>query len=198
MAAIKNKAVIWIIVILAIIIAAALIWYIISVIKSNRVAASAPKGKNTVKITKPSSASPSKTDWIPESFPLNVGMYGPYTQQLQAALGINQDGEFGTDTKAAVIAKGYNLPLSQDDYNTLALVGQLVYAYSNGVIILNDDFTFNPAKVSEGDLLGKIISVNNDSHNYLIDANFSNPPIINNGTGHIYVPMIDVWFGDLK
>lgn len=67
--------------------------------------------------------------WVKESFPLNVGMFGPKIKALQKALGFQdtnknapnyQDGYFGTkETKPAVIALGYSVPLSQSDYNTI-------------------------------------------------------------------------------
>lgn len=57
--------------------------------------------------------------WVFESAPYNVGMYGPSIKALQSALEITADGKFGSQTKAAVIAKGYAVPLSQADYNKI-------------------------------------------------------------------------------
>lgn len=58
--------------------------------------------------------------WVPESFPLNVGMFGPKIKNLQKALGISQDGRFGTvETLPALQAKGYNVPLSLTDYDKI-------------------------------------------------------------------------------
>lgn len=83
------------------------------------------------KANKPVPATSPTTKWIPESFPLNVGMYGPKTKSLQKAMGFQTtdkkaknyaDGYFGdAETKPAVIAKGYSVPLSMDDYNKIVI-----------------------------------------------------------------------------
>lgn len=60
--------------------------------------------------------------WVPEVPPYNVGMFGPKIKALQKALGfsvIDQDGKLGSDTRAAIIAKGYAVPLSDADYNKI-------------------------------------------------------------------------------
>lgn len=55
--------------------------------------------------------------WVPETFPLNVGMYGPKIKAMQKILGVSADGKLGQITKASLIAKGYSVPLSTSDYN---------------------------------------------------------------------------------
>ena len=67
--------------------------------------------------------------WVPETFPLNIGMFGPKIKALQKALGFQdidkdkpkyQDGRFGTrETLPAIQAKGYNVPLSETDYQKI-------------------------------------------------------------------------------
>jgi len=57
--------------------------------------------------------------WVAEKFDLNVGMFGLMIAKLQKALGILDDGKFGTDTKNAVIAKGYTVPLKKVDYDKI-------------------------------------------------------------------------------
>lgn len=61
--------------------------------------------------------------WVPETFPLNIGMYGLKIKALQKALGLtgsDVDGKLGTiKTLPALIAKGYNVPLSQTDYDKI-------------------------------------------------------------------------------
>lgn len=60
--------------------------------------------------------------WVAESFPLTLSMYGSKIKVLQAALGFTGkalDGYLGTDTQSAILTKGYSLPLSQSDYNTI-------------------------------------------------------------------------------
>lgn len=64
--------------------------------------------------------SPSPT-WVSETFPLNIGMYGAKIKALQTALNITADGKFGPQTKGAVIAKGYTVPLSESDYNKIVI-----------------------------------------------------------------------------
>lgn len=88
----------------------------------------------------PGSSSPT---WKAETFPLNVGMYGPKIKALQTTLGISADGKFGQQTKSAITSKGYSVPLSQSDYNTLINSGggsasqniKGVYAKFDGVKI---------------------------------------------------------------
>lgn len=75
-----------------------------------------PNEETPVPPVPPGSGTPK---WVPESFPLNVGMFGSKTKKLQTALGISADGKFGTQTKASVIAKGKSVPLSQADYNII-------------------------------------------------------------------------------
>lgn len=64
------------------------------------------------------SGSPTTT-WIPETIPYNVGMFGPKIKALQKAVGIPDDGKFGNQTKATIMAKGYVVPLSDSDYNKI-------------------------------------------------------------------------------
>lgn len=165
----------------------------------------APKSKVARPIQKPSVATPPgspSSNWVDETFPLNVGMFGPYTQQLQAALGIPQDGKFGDETKAAVLARGVTVPLSKDNYNIIALVSQKVYAYSDGILIQNDDFTLNPTPVKEGDFLGTIQNViepssTGPSAQLLGGSYLVNPSPGSITSGNLYVQMSDVFFGDL-
>lgn len=189
----------WIFGIVAAIVIIGVIYYLYSSGKNNK---TAPKGKKGTKPT-PKPVTPG-TIWKEESFPLNVGMRGPYTQQLQAALGINQDQEFGTKTADAVRARGGSVPLSESDYNLIALVGQTVGAYTDGILLINSDFSGNPAQVKEGDILGTIQNVVDPTTpalqagllggSYLIDTSTSNPPI----SGNVYVQKSDVFFTDLK
>lgn len=64
--------------------------------------------------------------WVPETPPYNLGMFGPKIKALQVALGFPAgtcdncaDGKLGTNTKAAIIAKGYAVPLIQSDYDKI-------------------------------------------------------------------------------
>jgi len=106
---IKSKnTLFWIIAIVVIIILALALWYFMS----SRV--SDPNKNNTP--VPPGSPTPK---WIPEAFPLNVGMYGSKIKALQKALGISQDGRFGQQTSGAIILKGKTVPLSETDYNAI-------------------------------------------------------------------------------
>lgn len=90
--------------------------------------------------------------WMVESFPLNVGMYGPQIKVLQSALGITSDGRFGNQTAAAIKAKGKNIPLSKTDYDSLvgssgttgSVIGKSAYAKSQITAIFIDDSATNP------------------------------------------------------
>lgn len=191
--ALSHRGWIWLFVIIVVIVAAVLLYFYFKGKNAN----DAPKTKTPKPIKKPTTPPPPGVPkWVPEKFPLNVGMYGAYIQQLQAALGITQDGKFGTtETKPAVLAKGYNVPLSEADYNKLAIIGQPVYAYSDGILILNGDFSANSGtNVKTDDFLGNIVGISGAS--YLVDPTTSNPPI--NATGNIYVQKADVYFGDLN
>lgn len=102
-----QKTIRWIIVIAAVIVIGLAIWYYRTKVKDPNVNNEpVPAGSPTPK-------------WVPESFPLNVGMYGTKIKTLQQKLGISDDGKFGTQTKSAVIAKGKQVPLSEADYNSI-------------------------------------------------------------------------------
>ena len=65
-------------------------------------------------------------EWVPETFPLNVGMFGTKIRELQKKLVLPKygaDGKFGNETKSALTAKGYSAPLSIDDYNSIIAGG---------------------------------------------------------------------------
>lgn len=82
------------------------------------------KGKPNTKclVPKPNEPVPSGTpggNWKPEVPPYNIGMYGSKIKALQKVLKIIEDGKFGNQTKSAIIAKGYTVPLSEADYNKI-------------------------------------------------------------------------------
>lgn len=73
-------------------------------------------------VIKPNEPVPSDSptsDWVPEKVPYNVGMYGDKIRELQKVLKIEADGKLGTLTKNAILNKGYNVPLSQLEYDKL-------------------------------------------------------------------------------
>lgn len=107
------------------------------------------------------------TQWIPEKFPLDLGMYGTKIRALQIALGFtgnDVDGKFGNiKTKPAVIALGYSVPLSESDYNKIIAgkdtsnpIGQTAYASHNGVAVykISDSSIYKTAAKDE--YIGKI------------------------------------------
>ena len=52
------------------------------------------------------------SQWVPETFPLNVGMFGTKIRELQKKLVLPKygaDGKFGNETKSALTAKGYSI-----------------------------------------------------------------------------------------
>lgn len=78
------------------------------------------------KVEKPNEPVPADSptkDWVVETFPLNVGMYGDNIRTLQKVLGIDQDGKLGTQTKNAILNKGYSLPLIQVNYDKIISSG---------------------------------------------------------------------------
>lgn len=97
----------WVFIALAAVIAGIAVWYFFF---------NEPPVEKPKEPTPPGSPTP---DWIPEVFPLNTGMFGPKIKALQTALAISADGKFGNQTKAAVIAAGYAVPLSQPDYDKI-------------------------------------------------------------------------------
>lgn len=122
------------------------------------------------KVGKPTGAVPTgspSSNWNEETFPLNVGMYGSKIKALQSALSITSDGKFGNQTKAAIIAKGYSVPLSEADYNKIvipastgatssgninaALVGKRVYTNAPNVPIYNTPNDIFPFRFAEDD-----------------------------------------------
>lgn len=124
--AFQRKTLIWIFVIAIGIVAAAIVIYLFRCdIWSNLgTCVEDPNDSNT-----PVPPGSPTQKWVPETFPLNIGMFGPKIKSLQKALGFQntnknapnyQDGRFGSvETRPAVIAKGYAVPLSLSDYNAI-------------------------------------------------------------------------------
>lgn len=137
---------IWIFVALAVIVAAAAVWYFFfSEPDMDTPAEPVPQGSPT-------------PAWQAESFPLNVGMFGNKIKALQTALGITADGKFGNQTKAAVTAKGYAVPLSEADYNKIVEakdpsnpIGKAAYAKFDGVkvYVVANNTVYKTAKKDE-------------------------------------------------
>ena len=148
--AFQRKTLIWLFVIAAVIILAAIIIYIFrcDIFKNLTSCVEDPNDSNTpVPIGSP------YTKWVAEAPPYNVGMFGPKIKALQTALGFPTgtcgncaDGKLGNNTRAAIVAAGYAFPLIDSDYNKIlgitngteptgpppappiAVVGQKVYA----------------------------------------------------------------------
>lgn len=115
MAFTKRKGIIIFIVVAVVIIAAVLVYVFRCKLFPALGSCVQDPNKNNTPIP-PGSPTPK---WVPEKPPYNVGMFGPKIKALQTALGISADGQFGQQTKAAVIAKGKVVPLSEVDYNIL-------------------------------------------------------------------------------
>lgn len=82
----------------------------------------ADEEKPIEKVDEPTDAPPVGVKWVAESsnpFPLKKGMYGGYTKNLQKALGLNDDGKFGSGTEAKVKAKWGKITVDRDDYNSV-------------------------------------------------------------------------------
>lgn len=122
------------------------------------------------------------TKWVAETPPYNVGMFGPKIKALQAAMGITADGRFGQQTRGTIVSKGYNVPLSEADYNTLvssggtpagSIVGKEARAKGTGLtsVFLNDS-PANPTFlkfVSKDGLVGIVKSSLDDTW-YLLNG----------------------------
>lgn len=123
--AMNKKYIKWFIVIAVIVIAAILIYVFRCKLFPSLFSCVDDPNKNNTPVPQ---GSPTTT-WVKESFPLNVGMFGPKIKALQKALGFQdtnknapnfQDGYFGSaETKPAVIAKGKSVPLTQTAYDDI-------------------------------------------------------------------------------
>lgn len=118
--------------------------------------------------------------WVKETFPLNVGMYGPKIKALQKALGFSiadQDGKLGPQTKAGIIAKGYAVPLSQTDYNTIINTGggsassniKGVYAKYDNTIVRDKNLN-EKRKAAKDDYIGQATGSNDSGTYWEIDG----------------------------
>lgn len=103
-------------------------------------------GEKVKKPTDPVPPDAPKSDWVEESFPLDLGMYGSNIRKVQVALGFPAgtcgncaDGRLGDYTKNEIVSAGYTFPLSQVDYNALVKesVGENAYASKDGVKVYN-------------------------------------------------------------
>lgn len=74
------------------------------------------------KVDAPTEAPPAGVQWVAESanpFPLKKGSWGGYTKNLQKALGLKDDGKFGSGTEAKVKAKWNKTTVDKADYDSL-------------------------------------------------------------------------------
>lgn len=139
----------WLFVIVALLIVAVMVWYFTRTPKvpdPNKTNIPVPTGSPTPK-------------WIPESFPLNIGMFGAKIKALQKVLGITEDGKFGPQTNAAIISAGYTVPLSEPNYNLIInpSIGKIAYAGKDGIVVYNSNSSiYKTAK--KGDWLGTVIA----------------------------------------
>lgn len=124
------------------------------------------------------SGSPTTT-WIPEKPPYNVGMFGSKIKALQTALGITADGKFGNQTKAAIIAKGYSVPLSQPDYNTIVNTSggsasqniKGAYAKYDTTVFNKSDLSVN-RKAKKDTWIGLVTGVDSSNVYYELDGQY--------------------------
>lgn len=173
--ALSRKSLTWIFVVVAVIIVAIALYFIF-----RNPGVDDPNESNT-----PVPPGSSSSSWIKEFFPLNVGMWGEQIKALQTALGITADGKFGNQTKAAVISKGYAVPLSLADYNKIVIasggapgtspgspIGKEARAKSDITGVFINDSASNPTflKFVGKDALAGIVSGSSGDY-YLLQGN---------------------------
>lgn len=75
------------------------------------------------KVDTPTDAPPAGVAWVAENpsnpFPLKKGMFGGYTKNLQKALGLKDDGKFGSGTEAKVKAKWGKVTVDKANYDSV-------------------------------------------------------------------------------
>lgn len=169
-AILKQKWWIWALVIAIILIIVLVIWYFWP--------PSVPDPNKSNTPVPPGSPSPK---WLPEVFPLNVGMFGTKIKALQNALGITADGKFGPQTQGAITSKGYLVPLDEASYNAiinpnLADVGKFAYAKNDGTTVYKPNYSVYKT-YSKDDFIGKIIlnSSGTSPLNYTINGGYIVP-----------------------
>lgn len=177
--AFSKKQLTWIFVIVAVIIITLTIWYFTrpGVPDPNKTNTPVPPGSPTPK-------------WVPEKFPLTLGMYGTKIKALQTALGVGADGKLGPQTNSALTALGYALPLSTSDYNAIIASASAsgggtgsgtenppppktkgVYAKYDNVIIRNKDLSQNRV-ASKDEWLGLETGTDNSGGYYELDGTY--------------------------
>lgn len=122
----------------------------------------------------PGSAS---TKWVPESDPYKIGMYGPKIKAMQSVLGITADGKFGNQTANAITSRGYTLPLSLQDYNTIIATSggnasqNIAGAYAKyDNTIVRDKALNEVRKARKDEWLGKVTGTNDSGTYYELDG----------------------------
>jgi hypothetical protein len=81
---------------------------------------SGDEDKRVEDIVDPSEAPPSGiSKWTAETFPLKKGMFGGQVKNLQTALGIGDDGKFGSGTESKVMAKFGSPSVTKAQYDSL-------------------------------------------------------------------------------
>lgn len=177
--ALSKKSLTWIFIVAVIVIVGGIAIYIFrcSIFKNLSSCVPDPNLSNT-----PVPQGSPTPKWIPETDPYNVGMYGPKIKALQAAMGFtgtDLDGKFGNDTKNAITGKGYAVPLSQSDYNTIVntsggSAGQNIkgaYAKYDNVIVRNKDLSAHHT-AKKGDWLGTVTGESNDYSYWELDGTY--------------------------
>lgn len=167
--AMNKKYWIWFIVIAVVVIAAILIYVFRCTLFPSLSSCVEDPNKNNIPVPL---GSPTPT-WVPEVAPYNVGMFGSKIKALQTALGISADGKFGQQTKGAITAKGYSVPLSQGDYNTIISSGggsaasniKGAYAKYDNTIIRDSNLT-EKRKAKKDEWLGTVTGTLASNSNY--------------------------------
>lgn len=134
-----------------------------------------------------STPEPKASGWIKEYFPLSVRMYGDKTRLVQRALGIDDYGKFGNNTKNSVISAGYTVPLSEADFNKITATksassvpktGDTLESNKDGVQLYDEGLHPTVTK-NQNDFIGYAIDVNTNTN--LIKFHYSS------GYGYVYI-----------
>ena len=131
------------------------------------------------------------TQWIPESFPLDFGMYGNNTRLLQRSLNqqgatptLAEDGRYGTETLGQVLTAGYFTPLVESDFDTItgasssilpsfisggtsADIGKTAYSNSNTSPIFTNDSNSTFLRYATTDESLGTVSSEDDTYYYI-------------------------------
>ena len=123
-------------------------------------------------------SSPTSIKCTNDAFPLGVGSRNQCVVALQRALGISQDGIFGQQTKGAVNARGYVVPLTHSDFDKIIGISSGSWRAGDPVYLKGIGATIDIFVLQSTVGMKKIGSINNYFSAYKKIGKYKGPSVL--------------------